>query len=115
MHHHNLLQEAVCVGMKSMMKPDDAVTTAYRCHGWSYLTGNEPIAIIAELMGKVSGCSHGKGGSMHMYGPKFFGGNGIVGAHVSERMVSLIKNRRRFFVLSYFGTFLSTWSDSLIS
>ncbi|KAJ9588258.1 hypothetical protein L9F63_018365 [Diploptera punctata] len=74
--------EAVCTGIKSVLKPDDIVTTAYRCHGWAYMMGIEPVAIIAELMGKVTGSSRGKGGSMHMYGPKFFGGNGIVGAHV---------------------------------
>ena len=80
-----MLQEAVCVGIKSVLKPDDIVTTAYRCHGWAYVLGNEPIAILAELMGKVTGCSRGKGGSMHMYGPRFFGGNGIVGGHVSKQ------------------------------
>ncbi|PSN39781.1 putative pyruvate dehydrogenase E1 component subunit alpha [Blattella germanica] len=80
--HLYAAQEAVCVGMKSQLKPDDVVITAYRCHGWSYVMGSDPHSIIAELMGKVTGVSHGKGGSMHLYAPKFFGGNGIVGAHL---------------------------------
>lgn len=73
-------QEACAVGMKAAMEPDDAVITAYRCHGWTYLSGNTVTQVLAELTGKVSGVVHGKGGSMHMYGVNFFGGNGIVGA-----------------------------------
>ena len=68
--------------MHAAMKPDDAVITAYRCHGWAYVLGHTPKAVIGELLGNSSGCSMGKGGSMHMYGKNFYGGNGIVGAQV---------------------------------
>ncbi|XP_069685370.1 probable pyruvate dehydrogenase E1 component subunit alpha, mitochondrial [Periplaneta americana] len=80
--HLYVAQEACCVGIKSVMNPGDCVTTAYRCHGWAYMCGIAARAILAELMGKVTGCSRGKGGSMHLYSPLFLGGNGIVGAHV---------------------------------
>jgi pyruvate dehydrogenase E1 component alpha subunit len=73
-------QEAVAVGMHSILQPQDTVVTAYRDHGWSYVMGLDPVQVLAELTGRVSGCSRGKGGSMHMYAPNFYGGNGIVGA-----------------------------------
>ncbi|OWF49774.1 pyruvate dehydrogenase E1 component subunit alpha, mitochondrial-like [Mizuhopecten yessoensis] len=75
-------QEACCVGMEASMTPEDAVITAYRAHGWSYIRGVSILGVLAELTGKKSGCSMGKGGSMHMYGKNFYGGNGIVGAQV---------------------------------
>ncbi|XP_065928526.1 pyruvate dehydrogenase E1 component subunit alpha, somatic form, mitochondrial-like [Magallana gigas] len=61
---------------------DDAVITAYRAHGWTYVRGVAPHAILGELTGRASGCAKGKGGSMHMYTKNFYGGNGIVGAKV---------------------------------
>lgn len=73
-------QEACAVGMKAAMDPDDAIITSYRCHGWTYICNGSITAVLAELTGRVSGNVHGKGGSMHMYGTNFFGGNGIVGA-----------------------------------
>ncbi|XP_026283977.1 probable pyruvate dehydrogenase E1 component subunit alpha, mitochondrial isoform X2 [Frankliniella occidentalis] len=75
-------QEAVAVGMSGAMRPHDMVITAYRAHGWTYIMGIDPLGVLAELTGRVSGCSRGKGGSMHMYSKNFFGGNGIVGAQV---------------------------------
>jgi len=75
-------QEACCVGMESAITPNDKVITAYRAHGWTYCRGATPLEVLAELTGRKSGCAHGKGGSMHMYTPNFFGGNGIVGAQV---------------------------------
>jgi len=75
-------QEACAVGIKSELSELDSVMTAYRCHGWAYLMGASPLGVIAELMGRQTGCSLGKGGSMHMYTPKFYGGAGIVGAQV---------------------------------
>ncbi|CAI4224182.1 unnamed protein product [Auanema sp. JU1783] len=73
-------QEACAVGMKAAMIEGDSVITAYRCHGWTYLFGSTVPEILAELTGRVSGNVYGKGGSMHMYGKDFYGGNGIVGA-----------------------------------
>jgi len=79
-------QEAVAAGLESELKPSDHVITAYRCHAHmiSRRCGTEPKAVLAELLGKDTGCSRGKGGSMHMYNDKtnFHGGNGIVGAQV---------------------------------
>jgi len=73
-------QEANCVGMKAALIDGDSVITAYRCHGWTYEMGAAPKEVLAELTGRVSGVAKGKGGSMHMYAPNFYGGNGIVGA-----------------------------------
>lgn len=68
--------------MHSAMRDNDTVITAYRCHGWTYLMKGTLIGVLAELTGRRTGCSKGKGGSMHLYGPNFYGGNGIVGAQV---------------------------------
>jgi len=75
-------QEAVATGIESVMKEHDDVITAYRCHGFAYLRGESVKGVFCELLGRRDGCSKGKGGSMHMYGDRFFGGNGIVGAQV---------------------------------
>lgn len=76
-------QEALCVGMVAGLDmAKDGITTAYRCHGWAYALGRPVDQIISELLGNYNGCSNGKGGSMHMYGHHFYGGNGIVGAQV---------------------------------
>ncbi|XP_026736210.1 probable pyruvate dehydrogenase E1 component subunit alpha, mitochondrial [Trichoplusia ni] len=78
--HLYLGEEAVAVGICSVMRPIDTVCGAYRCHGWTHLMGASELGVLAELAGRKSGCGRGKGGSMHMYTPRLFGGNGIVGA-----------------------------------
>lgn len=75
-------QEAVATGIENAITKDDAVITAYRAHGWTYLRGVSPKGVLTELTGRSSGCAKGKGGSMHMYCKNFYGGNGIVGAQV---------------------------------
>ncbi|KAJ7232087.1 mitochondrial pyruvate dehydrogenase E1 component beta subunit [Mycena rebaudengoi] len=72
--HLAIGQEAVSVGLEAGITPDDRVITAYRCHPFA--------GVIGELLGRQMGMSHGKGGSMHIFTPSFFGGNGIVGAQV---------------------------------
>ena len=76
-------QEAVAVGMENAILKTDAVITAYRAHGWTFLRGVNPIGVLSELTGRRKGCARGKGGSMHMYNQgNFYGGNGIVGAQI---------------------------------
>merc|ERR1711970_443844 len=75
-------QEACAVGMEAALTPEDSVITSYRAHGWTFTRGAKPSAILAELFGRELGCAKGKGGSMHMFAPNFYGGNGIVGAQV---------------------------------
>jgi pyruvate dehydrogenase E1 component alpha subunit len=75
-------QEACAIGTYAAMDKEDAVITAYRCHGWTYIMGSPVVDVISELTGRISGNVYGKGGSMHMYARNFFGGNGIVGAQI---------------------------------
>ncbi len=67
-----------------MLRPDDYVITTYRDHGQALARGITPRAVMAELFGRVDGCVHGKGGSMHMFDRhvNFLGGHGIVGGHI---------------------------------
>jgi len=80
--HLAIGQEAVSVGLEAGITPDDRVITAYRCHPFAVLRGGTIKGVIGELLGRQAGMSHGKGGSMHIFTPSFFGGNGIVGAQV---------------------------------
>src|SRR5208337_3865227 len=78
-------QEAVAVGAVSVLDLEkDYVLTGYRDHGHALALGIEPRAIMAELFGKATGVSRGKGGSMHLFDParRMLGGNGIVGAQI---------------------------------
>lgn len=82
--HLYIGQEAVAVGMQQAVKSKDSSITSYRDHGLMLACGADAKAVMAELLGKKSGCSKGKGGSMHMFDIErnFFGGHGIVGAQV---------------------------------
>jgi pyruvate dehydrogenase E1 component alpha subunit len=82
--HLYIGQEAVAVGCCSLMGKDDHVITAYRDHGHAIAVGMEMNPLMAELYGKVTGCSKGKGGSMHFFDPSrnYWGGHGIVGGQV---------------------------------
>ena len=82
--HLYIGQEAVAVGMQAAQKPQDNAITAYRARGQLLAAGVEPRVIMAELLGRATGCSKGKGGSMHMFSREknFFGGHGIVGAQI---------------------------------
>jgi len=82
--HLYIGQEAVAVGALAALRPDDYVITTYRDHGIALAKGMPPRALLAELFGKVTGCSRGLGGSMHMFDKEhhMLGGYGIVGGHI---------------------------------
>ena len=82
--HLYIGQEGVGVGAISTLRDDDYVIASYREHGQALARGISPRAAMAELFGRVDGCSKGKGGSMHLFdrNVNFLGGHGIVGAHL---------------------------------
>lgn len=82
--HLYIGQEAVAVGCCSLMGKNDHVITAYRDHAHAIAVGMDTKALMAELYGKATGCSKGKGGSMHYFAPdkNFWGGHGIVGGQI---------------------------------
>jgi pyruvate dehydrogenase E1 component alpha subunit len=82
--HLYIGQEAVGVGAISALRPDDYVLTSYREHGQAIAKGIPAQAVMAELYGKAGGCSHGKGGSMHLFSSEvnFLGGHAIVGGQI---------------------------------
>jgi pyruvate dehydrogenase E1 component alpha subunit len=82
--HLYIGQEAVSTGLISARRPEDRVITAYRDHGVAINCGLSADEILAELLGKATGCSGGKGGSMHLadVNKNFWGGHAIVGAHL---------------------------------
>ncbi|MBT5902776.1 MAG: pyruvate dehydrogenase (acetyl-transferring) E1 component subunit alpha [Opitutaceae bacterium] len=82
--HLYIGQEAVAVGCCSLMGEHDHVITAYRDHGHAIAVGMDTKPLMAELYGKSTGCSKGKGGSMHYFDPSnnYWGGHGIVGGQI---------------------------------
>ncbi len=82
--HLYIGQEACAAGAASALTKDDKWITAYRDHGIPLMLGSSPNPLMAELYGKATGCSKGKGGSMHFFDKEinFVGGHGIVGAQV---------------------------------
>jgi pyruvate dehydrogenase E1 component alpha subunit len=82
--HLYIGQEALAAGIHSAMRKDDNLITAYRDHALAIMKGISPNAAMAELYGKATGSTKGKGGSMHYFSKehRFFGGHGIVGGHI---------------------------------
>jgi pyruvate dehydrogenase E1 component alpha subunit len=78
--HLYIGEEAVAVGAMQALKPEDAVVATYRDHGHALARGLSPQSLMAEMFGKVTGCSRGRGGSMHFFDAKnrFYGGYAIV-------------------------------------
>jgi pyruvate dehydrogenase E1 component alpha subunit len=82
--HLYIGQEALTAAMMSTIQKGDTVITAYRDHSHALAMGSSSNAVMAELFGKATGVSKGKGGSMHMFDVEngFYGGHGIVGAQI---------------------------------
>ena len=82
--HLYIGQEALAAGLMTAIRPSDNVITAYRDHGLAIAKGISAKECMAELYGKATGCTKGKGGSMHFFSneKRFFGGHGIVGAQI---------------------------------
>src|SRR5205823_7927028 len=74
-------QEAVAAGVCAHLRPADAVFSTHRGHGHALAKGVPPVQLVAELYGRSTGCSHGRGGSMHLFAPEvgLMGTSGIVG------------------------------------
>jgi pyruvate dehydrogenase E1 component alpha subunit len=79
--HLYIGEEAVGVGVMQALEPEDAVVATYREHGQALARGVSMNAVMAEMFGKLEGCSRGRGGSMHLFdaAARFYGGNAIVG------------------------------------
>jgi pyruvate dehydrogenase E1 component alpha subunit len=106
--HLYIGQEALAAGCMTATNPDDKFITAYRDHGLAIAKGISSNSCMAELYGKATGCSKGKGGSMHFFGLKenFFGGHGIVGAQIGTGAGLAFAERYRGtnnVVLCFFG------------
>jgi pyruvate dehydrogenase E1 component alpha subunit len=82
--HLYIGEEAIAAGVMNLLEARDAVLATYREHGHALLRGVSPGSIMAEMFGKATGCSGGRGGSMHLFDreTRFFGGNAIVGGHL---------------------------------
>ncbi|HEX9407240.1 MAG TPA: pyruvate dehydrogenase (acetyl-transferring) E1 component subunit alpha [Thermoanaerobaculia bacterium] len=83
--HVYIGQEAVASGVISALRKDDIVFSGYRDHAHALMLGSDPARVMAELFGKATGVSKGKGGSMHLFDAEhgFYGGYGIVGGHLT--------------------------------
>jgi pyruvate dehydrogenase E1 component alpha subunit len=104
--HLYIGEEAVAVGAMEALRPQDAVVATYREHGHALLRGVPPGAVMAEMFGKREGCSHGRGGSMHLFdvSHRFYGGNAIVagGLPLAVGMALADKLRQRSAVTACF-------------
>ena len=99
--HLYIGEEAVAVGVMQALEPEDAIVATYREHGHALVRGVSAASIMAEMYGKVEGCSRGRGGSMHLFdaSTRFFGGNAIVGGGlplaVGLALADKLQGRRR--------------------
>ncbi len=106
--HLYIGEEAIATGAISALRDDDYIITHYRDHGHALARGLDAGAVMAELMGKATGCSGGKGGSMHLFDVSkgFMGGHAIVGAHlpIAVGLAFAIKQQKKdSAVLCFFG------------
>src|SRR6201988_20414 len=82
--HTYVGEEAVATGVSAHLRPDDTVLSTHRGHGHALAKGVPPRELMAELFGRATGCSHGRGGSMHLFAPEIglLGTSGIVGPSI---------------------------------
>lgn len=94
--HLYIGEEAVATGVMAQLDPDDSVVATYRDHGHAIAKGVSMRAVMAEMFGKVTGCSRGRGGSMHLFDVehRFFGGNAIVGGGLPVAAGLALADRR---------------------
>jgi len=90
-------EEAVAVGVNAVLDADDAIVATYREHGNALARGVPMDAVMAEMFGKVTGCSRGRGGSMHLFhaGTRFYGGNAIVASGLPLAVGLALADRMR--------------------
>ena len=95
--HLYIGEEAVAVGAIDNLEPQDTIVAHYREHGHALARGSDPNAVMAELFGKATGVSKGKGGSMHLFdaGRGFLGGYAIVGGHLPIAVGLAMAHKRR--------------------
>jgi pyruvate dehydrogenase E1 component alpha subunit len=95
--HLYIGEEAVAVGTMRALHEDEPVVATYREHGHALARGISANAVMAEMYGKVEGCSHGRGGSMHLFDAttKFYGGNAIVGGGLPLALGFALADRMR--------------------
>jgi pyruvate dehydrogenase E1 component alpha subunit len=106
--HLYIGEEAVAAGVMPELGPDDAVVATYREHGHALARGVPATSIMAEMFGKVTGCSRGRGGSMHLFdvARRFYGGNAIVGGALPVAVGLALADRlagRRQVTACFFG------------
>ena len=114
-------QEAATVGATHALGSEDLLVTGYRCHGFALARGVPPEAVMAELFGRVGGCAHGRGGSMHLLdvGRGYYGGWGIVAGQLpiaTGLALGLVRQERRHAVLCELGDGainMGAWHESL--
>ena len=114
-------QEAATVGATHALDPGDLLVTGYRCHGFALARGVSPEAVMAELFGRVDGCAHGRGGSMHLLDASvgYYGGWGIVAGQLpiaTGLALGLVRQNRQQAVLCELGDGainMGAWHESL--